>query len=190
MTVAVLVLAGSGTALATASALAAGCSTGSGTSCPAPAAKGSGPGSMVGQPAPSTVGPNLTGTGTLDLAAVSGKPTAVVFWLNTCPHCQAALPAVNRLAAKLGPDRQIVTAAIDIGAKGSKGFETPAAAVKTLGLEMPTVLVTRDLADRWKVSSTPTAFVVDSGGTIRRVLVPSDPAQLAKDLGRALRQTG
>ena len=37
---------------------------------------------------------NLTGSGTLDLASSTGKPTAVVFWLNTCPHCQEALRGV------------------------------------------------------------------------------------------------
>ena len=171
-------------------AVAAGCSTGSSNSCDAPAASGSGPRALIGQAAPTTVGTNLTGSGTLDLASLRGKPTAVVFWLNTCPHCREALPGVVKLAANLGTDRQIVTGAIDLGAKGPKGFETPAAAVKTLGLTMPTVLVPDDVArNQWKIAQTPTVFLIDSGGTIRDVIVPNDPKQLAKLVDRALQKT-
>ena len=47
-----------------------------------------------------------------------------------------------------------------------------------------------ELADQWKIDSTPTAFVVDAQGTIRAVVLPSeDPAQFTKALHRALRRT-
>lgn len=186
-TITVVALSALGATLPAVTAAAAGCSTGSSNDC-APKTGDSGPASMVGKAAPSTVGPNLTGSGTVDLAATSGKPTAVVFWLNTCPHCQAALPLVKRLAEQLGSDGRVVTGAIDIGMQGPEGFETPAAAVETLGLKMPTALITRDLADRWKVDSTPAAFVLDPSGKIRRAIVTDDGKQLVKSMRSALRQ--
>ncbi len=170
-------------------ASAKGCSTGASQSC-APKTGGSGPSAMVGRVAPSTVGPDLTGSGTLDLAATDGTPTAVVFWLNTCPHCQEALPEIDRLAQRVVPKGRIVTGAIDIGAAGGPGFETPAAAVDTLGVTMPTALVTRELADQWKVESTPTAFIVDADGRIRRAIVTTDTTQLVRAIRTGLRQAG
>jgi len=185
-----IVLSAVATALPATPAHGAGCSTSSSSSCAPATPKQSGPRSLIGTPAPATVGTNLTGSGTIDLADSNGEPTAVVFWLNTCPHCQATLPGVEALSRKLGNAGQILTGAIDLGAKGADGFETPAAAVKTLKLSMPTALITRELADQWKIDSTPTAFVVDAQGTIRAVVLPSeDPAQFTKALHRALRRT-
>jgi len=172
-----IVLSAVATALPATPAHGAGCSTSSSSSCAPATPKQSGPRSLIGTPAPATVGTNLTGSGTIDLADSNGEPTAVVFWLNTCPHCQATLPGVEALSRKLGNAGQILTGAIDLGAKGADGFETPA-------------LITRELADQWKIDSTPTAFVVDAQGTIRAVVLPSeDPAQFTKALHRALRRT-
>ena len=54
---------------------------------------------------------------------------------------------------------------------------------------MPAALIAKALAEQWKIASTPTAFILDSGGTIRSVIVPTDPKQLAPALDRALRRT-
>jgi thiol-disulfide isomerase/thioredoxin len=138
---------------------------------------------------PTTTGKNLTGNGTLSLSALLGKPTAVVFWLNSCPHCQKALPAINRMSSSL-ESGQVVTAAIDAGIKGPKGFETPAAAVKTLRLKVPTILVANNVAlNEWHVAATPTAYIIDSGGVITKVLQPKAPEKLAGDIKRALANT-
>jgi thiol-disulfide isomerase/thioredoxin len=145
------------------------------------------PTALIGSAAPPATGRNLTGRGTLSLAELLGKPTAVVFWLNTCPHCRKALPQVNRLKSTL-ENGQVVTAAIDAHQRGPKGFETPSAAVKTLHLRLPTILVANDGAHtQWRVASTPTAYIIDSSGKITQVLQNAD--NLAQSIKDALAQT-
>jgi thiol-disulfide isomerase/thioredoxin len=166
-----------------------GCSTSAQSSCQAPGTSGSEAKALIGSPPPTTTGKDLTGSGTLTLSSLLGEPTAVVFWLNSCPHCQQALPAVNRLSAHLKSAR-VVTAAIDAGVKGPKGFETPAAAVKTLRLRAPTILVANDVAkNEWHVATTPTAYIIDSAGVITQVLQPKLAEHLAGDIRSALSAT-
>jgi len=83
---------------------------------------------------------------------------------------------------------QVVTAAIDAHQRGPKGFETPSAAVKTLHLRLPTILVANDVAQtQWRVASTPTAYVIDSSGNITQVLQSAD--NLARSIKDALART-
>jgi len=101
------------------------------------------------------------------------------------------MPAVARLANKLAPTAQIVTATMDPGVKGPKGYETPKDAATTFGLNAPTMLVSDATArDSWGVSSVPVAFVIDSSGTIRKVITPTDPAALAPAIKKALAKVG
>jgi thiol-disulfide isomerase/thioredoxin len=115
-------------------------------------------------------GKNLTGKGTLDLSSIVTRPTAVVFWLNTCPHCRKELPGVNRLGNRVGPHAQIVSVAINGGLKGPKGYETPKAAAKTMHLTIPTILAPKAQAMAWQVAMTPTAFILDSNGVVTQVI--------------------
>jgi thiol-disulfide isomerase/thioredoxin len=165
------------------------CGTAPRSSCQAPGSSTSAPTALIGSTPPPTTGKNLTGGGILSLSTLLGKPTAVVFWLNSCPHCQEALPAINRLPSSL-KGSQVVTAAIDAGIKGPKGFETPVAAVKTLRLKVPTILVANNVAqNEWHVARTPTAYIIDSGGVITQVLQPKSAQSLAGDIKHALAET-
>jgi thiol-disulfide isomerase/thioredoxin len=161
--------------------------------CEAPTTSiGRDPTSLVGSQAPPTSGKNLTtGKGTINLADLLGKPTAIVFWLHTCPHCLEALPKVNRLRSGVGPHAQIVTAAIDAGLSGHrKGYRTPAAATKTMRLRVPTILVPNHVAsDSWQVAGTPTAFIIDSSGVIIKVIEGDDDSNLADEIRSALAAT-
>lgn len=142
----------------------------SGKSCEAPGPSGIDPNSLIGSNAPALSGKNLTGKGTLDLSSIITRPTAVVFWLNSCPHCRKAMPDVNRLGKKIGPNAQIVSVAINAGHKGPKGYETPKAAAKTMHLTIPTILAPESQTRAWQVASTPTAFILDSNGVITQVI--------------------
>ena len=144
---------------------------GTGAACAAPGSPASRrPASLVGKPAPPLSGPSLVTAGTVDLAPLVTKPTAVVFWLNTCPHCQREMPKLERLATSLAPGTPIVSASIDAGFDGPKGYETPAIAAKSMHLTMPTVLVSELQADTWQVRSTPTAFILDADGNVDAVI--------------------
>jgi thiol-disulfide isomerase/thioredoxin len=167
------------------------CPTSLGQSCPAPGRSPTvDPTSLIGSKPPATSGKNLNGKGTLTLASLLGRPTAVVFWLNTCPHCRTALRQANRLRSSLGSDKQLVTAAINAELKGPKGFATPAAATKTLHLQVPTILVAQRVArNQWHVGATPTTFIIDSNGVITQVIQPEDAGSLAGEIQSALAQT-
>lgn len=139
-------------------------------SCAAPEPNGPDPNTLIGSTAPTLSGKNLTGKGRLDLSSIVTRPTAVVFWLNSCPHCRRAMPDVNSLGKKIGPRAQIVSAAINGGLKGPKGYKTPKAAAKTMHLTIPTILVSKAQATAWKVGMTPTAYILDSNGVITQVI--------------------
>jgi len=142
----------------------------SGNSCAPQAPSGTDPNSLIGSNAPALSGKNLTGKGTLELSSIVTRPTAVVFWLNTCPHCRKEMPSVNRLGKKIGPNAQIVAVAIDAGLKGPKGYETPKAAAKTMHLTIPTILASKSEAMEWGQFTTPIAFILDSKGVITQVI--------------------
>jgi hypothetical protein len=83
-----------------------------------------------------------------------------------------------------------MTAAIDAGLKGPKGFTTPSAAVKTLRLTLPTILVANDVAQKpWQVAATPTAFILSSYGVVEQVLEPGKTVDLAGAIEDALAGT-
>jgi thiol-disulfide isomerase/thioredoxin len=158
------------------------------TSCTSPgAAETRDPTSLIGDKAPSLSGKSLVaGKGTVNLGSLLGKPTAVVFWLNTCPHCIKALPEVNRLRSAVSPAAQIVTASIDAPLKGRKGYTTPAAATKTMHLSQVSDAAAKD---RWHVAATPTAFIIDSSGAVTQVLQGDDDTSLANAIRQALAAT-
>jgi thiol-disulfide isomerase/thioredoxin len=147
------------------------CEPGSGgNSCGAADANSPDPTTLIGSKSPALSGKNLTGKGTLDLSSIVTKPTAVVFWLNSCPHCRKEMPGVNRLGRRVGPHAQIVAVAINGGLKGPKGYETPKAAAKTMHLTIPTILASKAQAMAWRVPMTPIAFILDSNGVVTQVI--------------------
>jgi hypothetical protein len=78
-----------------------------------------------------------------------------------------------------------------------KGFATPAAAIKTLHLTMPTVLYDATAAlnpapGQWAVRETPTVYVINPGGVITTVLqanLESSGDIPVSQINRALAQT-
>ena len=138
------------------------------------------PESMIGSAAPTLQGSDLTGTGINDLADLSGKPTAVYFWLNTCPHCQDGI--VDLMAA--WPDMADRFNILSVGMAhpdlaGDPGFETVEAFVTSTGLTFPTVEFTWAQAQAdWDMNQVPMVYILDpdqvivavvSGGNVIRV---------------------
>ena len=178
-----------GVTVAPTSALAAeACSPSSAStdSCTAPTSGSNfDPRRLIGT-APTLSGKSLIDTSAFELSALQGTPVAVVFWLNTCPHCRVVMPKVNKYGANVGSGDAVVAAAIDAGLRGDKGYETPAAATKTLRLTIPTALVSAAAANEWQVAQTPTGFVLDSNGVVTAVIVDETPKAFVKKLGKAL----
>jgi thiol-disulfide isomerase/thioredoxin len=95
-------------------------------------------------------------------AALAGqKAVLLVFWATWCPHCNAAVPAINEIQSRL-PDRLKVLA-IDF----LESREKVLSFMKAKNVSY-TVLLDRDgtVARKFRVVGIPTYVVVDRNGRI------------------------
>jgi len=136
-----------------------------------PAISGAGGGSLVGSAAPALSGADLTGTGITNLETLRGRPTAVVFWLNTCPHCQRELPEVQAAWPTLQETANVLTVGmLNPDLAGSPPFETPRAFVEATGLTLPTIEVDPlEAIENWRLEGVPVIFVLDEEHIVRAV---------------------
>ena len=131
---------------------------------PSAAASGSGAGSgfHVGQPAPALVVPQVGG-GTIDLAALKGKPVWVNFMATWCPPCQDEFPLMNGFAARYATTGLVVLA-IDVREDEGTvaGFAQGLNAAFPLGLDTD-----GQAAQRWGAVALPVHFWIDAKGIVR-----------------------
>jgi thiol-disulfide isomerase/thioredoxin len=142
------------------------------SACSNEAADTPNPESLIGTQAPQLSGDDLTGAGVTTLGELEGKPTVVVFWLNTCPHCQESLPEIQTAWADLADDYNILTVGMPHPEEeGPAGFETPAAFVASTGLTLPTIDSEWDLTQAdWNFSEVPTVYVLNDEHMVEDVL--------------------
>jgi thiol-disulfide isomerase/thioredoxin len=116
----------------------------------------------VGEPAPPLVVPQVGG-GSIDLAALRGKPVWVNFMATWCPPCQDEFPLMNGYAATHADDGLVILA-IDV--EEEEGVV--AAFAQQLGATFPLGL-DRDgrVAEAWDVAALPVHFWIDAEGIIR-----------------------
>jgi thiol-disulfide isomerase/thioredoxin len=142
-----------------------GSPAGSGSPAVSPSASGSsGTAALfgVGQPAPPLRVPQLGG-GTIDLAALRGKPVWVNFMATYCPPCRDELPLMNGFAARYAKDGLVVLA-IDV----SEDESLVSPFVTSLGVSFPVGLDTDGAAEKaWRAAALPVHFWVDAQGTVR-----------------------
>jgi thiol-disulfide isomerase/thioredoxin len=141
----------------------------SATAPPAPTAGATPPSSTVGpigfhvgEPAPALVVPQVGG-GTIDLAALRGKPVWVNFMATWCPPCQDEFPLMNGFAARYA-DSGLVIVAIDV--QEEEG--TVAAFAQGLGATFPLGLdADGRAAETWDAIALPVHFWIDADGIVR-----------------------
>jgi cytochrome c biogenesis protein CcmG, thiol:disulfide interchange protein DsbE len=129
-----------------------------------PSAPGSGETTIfhIGEPAPTLVVPQVGG-GTIDLAALKGKPVWINFMQTTCPPCIDEFPLMNGFAARYA-DEGLVVIAIDI--REEEGLV--AAFAQTLGATFPLGLDTDGVAQRaWGAYGLPVHYWIDRTGIVR-----------------------
>jgi peroxiredoxin len=130
-------------------------------------------GTLVGSAAPALSGRDLTGTGVTDLASLEGKPTAVVFWLNTCPHCQNELPEVQKAWPAVADQANILTVGMlnpDVTAEPP--YESTSAFVAATGLTLPTIdYDARDAVENWGLQGVPAIFILDKRHIVQAVFL-------------------
>jgi cytochrome c biogenesis protein CcmG, thiol:disulfide interchange protein DsbE len=116
----------------------------------------------IGEPAPALVVPQVGG-GTIDLAALRGKPVWVNFMATWCPPCQDEFPLMNGFAARYA-DEGLVVLAIDV--EEEEG--AVAAFAQQLGATFPLGLDGDGrVADDWGALALPVHFWVDAEGIVR-----------------------
>jgi thiol-disulfide isomerase/thioredoxin len=130
-------------------------------------------GTLVGSQAPALAGPDLTGAGVTDLASLEGKPTAVVFWLNTCPHCQAELPEIQTAWPSVAEQANILTVGmINPDVAGEPPYETTQAFVATTSLTLPTIdYDAYDAVENWSLEGVPAIFILDESHIVRAIFL-------------------
>jgi peroxiredoxin len=128
-------------------------------------------GTLIGSEAPALTGPDLTGTGVTDLASLRGKPTAVVFWLNTCPHCQVELPRVEAAWPGIAGEANILTVGmLNPELAADPPYESTQSFVAAAGLTLPTIdHDAREAVEDWSLEGVPAVFVLDADHIVRGV---------------------
>jgi thiol-disulfide isomerase/thioredoxin len=116
----------------------------------------------VGEPAPDLVVPQVGG-GTIDLAALRGKPAWVNFMATWCPPCQDEFPLMNGFATAYA-DSGLVVVAIDVKEEEGlvAGFAASLGATFPLGLDLD-----GRAAETWDALALPVHFWIDADGIIR-----------------------
>jgi cytochrome c biogenesis protein CcmG, thiol:disulfide interchange protein DsbE len=116
----------------------------------------------IGQPAPRLVVPQLGG-GTIDLAALRGKPVWVYFMATWCPSCRDEFPLMNRYSLRHADDGLVVLA-IDV--REDAGIVAPF--VASLNGTFPVGLDTDGaMQDEWDALVLPMHFWIDAEGIVR-----------------------
>jgi len=117
---------------------------------------------LVGGAAPALVAPRVGG-GTVDLAALRGKPVWVVFTATTSPACRDEYPLMNGFAARY-EEAGLVIVAIHVKEQEA----TVAAFVEDLGVTFPVGLdADGSLARTWDAAALPVHYWIDASGTVR-----------------------
>lgn len=116
----------------------------------------------VGQPAPALIVPKVGG-GTIDLAALKGKPVWVNFMATWCPPCQDEIPLMTGFAERYA-STGLVVIAVDV----KEAEPAVAAFAKGLGATFPFGLDGDGLAaGTWDAVALPVHFWIDKDGIIR-----------------------
>lgn len=127
-----------------------------------PSASAAGGAFGVGEPAPDLSVVQLGG-GTIDLAALRGKPVWVNFMATWCPSCRDELPLMNGYAARYA-DAGLVVVAVDVREDES----TADAFAKVVGVTFPVGLDVDGKAQQaWGAWALPVHFWVDKDGVVR-----------------------
>ncbi len=118
---------------------------------------------LLGQPMPAIHHRHTLDGQPLEAEQLAGKPVLVKFFADYCLPCRATLPAAERLHES-HPDVTF------LGIDEDESSETASSLAQRYGLKFAVVHDEANvLSGRFRVSSMPTTFVVDSKGVVRWV---------------------
>jgi len=119
---------------------------------------------QAGEAIPGFSAPGLS-DGTVSWQGFAGEPVVLVAWAPWCPHCQAELPVLDRVARDY-PTVGLVTVITDIGLHPGPA---PEAFMSDNGLSFPVAVddESRTLALALGISEFPTLYFVGPDGVVR-----------------------
>lgn len=121
---------------------------------------------LVDKPAPTLTAPQVGG-GSIDLAALRGKPVWVVFTGTYCPPCRDEYPVMNGLAARYA-GAGLVVVAIHV----REGEQTVAPFISSLNVAFPVGLdEDGSRARTWDAAALPFHYFIDAQGIVRDAAV-------------------
>ena len=149
-------------------AVTAGC----GSSATAPKSGGAGGSSESNDKGPAEVGkgaPDLSiqtvnGKGQITRDSLSGKVAIVDFWATWCGPCKQSFPKLEELAKQNQGKVQVVGISVDDKSDGVADFAKSNGATFAIGWDDG-----HAIANRWKVDSMPTTYILDGSGTVRYI---------------------
>ena len=116
----------------------------------------------VGKPAPELSLETLNGKGKITLESLQGKTVVVDFWATWCGPCKQSFPKLEELSKRMGDKVEIIGVSVDDEKKGVLEFAKENGATFAIGWDEG-----HAIAEKWKVGTMPTTFIVDGTGTVR-----------------------
>ena len=118
----------------------------------------------VGKPAPELSITTLNDKGKISLDSMQGKVIVVDFWATWCGPCKQSFPKLEALSKKVSDKVIIVGVSVDDEKKGIVEFAKENGASFAIGWDEG-----HTIANRWKVGTMPTTFIVDATGKVRHI---------------------
>ena len=118
----------------------------------------------VGKAAPDLSVKTVNGKGEITRDSLAGKVAIVDFWATWCGPCKQSFPKLEELAKQNQGKVQVVGISVDDKSDGVADFAKSNGATFPIGWDDG-----HAIANRWKVDSMPTTYILDSSGTVRYI---------------------
>jgi cytochrome c biogenesis protein CcmG, thiol:disulfide interchange protein DsbE len=129
---------------------------------------------QVGQAAPDWSDPLVSGSGSVTMAQLRGKPVFMDFFATWCPPCNAEAPMVNAAYKQYAAQGlQVIGVDVQENAQKAKQF------VDAHKLTYPAVVDSGTLSDQYRINGMPVGVFIDRTGVVRKIVVGQlSPQQL------------
>jgi cytochrome c biogenesis protein CcmG, thiol:disulfide interchange protein DsbE len=119
---------------------------------------------QVGKAAPDLSIQSLNAKGDVKLGDLGGKVVVVDFWATWCGPCKQSFPGLQALSKRHEGKVAVVGVSVNDEQEGITDFAKELGTTFPIGWDKG-----HTIADRWKVATMPSSYVVDGAGTVRYV---------------------
>jgi cytochrome c biogenesis protein CcmG, thiol:disulfide interchange protein DsbE len=146
--------------------------------CSSNATGGANATAQVGKAAPDWTDPLVSGSGSVTMAQLRGKPVFMDFFATWCPPCNAEAPMVNAAYKQYAAQGlQVIGVDVQENAQKAKQF------VDAHQLTYPAVVDSGTLSDQYRINGMPVGVFIDKSGVVRKIVIGQlSPVQLNADI--------